>query len=198
MKHCERFEEHLSAWLDDELERADQVEWIDHLVRCSACREFTIQARSLDGLIATVRPPRDAVEPSPDLWNKIQSTTTAASIAPAPASSLWYAGLRAAAVLVLSVGLGALFMSGPETANTGYDPAEIRLGENSGGMDDSRFMQLTTEVLRADPRYHDALYKVMEQVVRETGSRETSSEYFVSDDEGDEPTMAELVNRNPV
>ena len=45
--------------------RPEQLELLDHLVRCPSCRDFTIGARSLDGLVATIRRPRDAAEPSP-------------------------------------------------------------------------------------------------------------------------------------
>ena len=200
MNTCERYETHLSAWLDDELERPEQFELLDHLMRCPACREFTIMARSLEGLAATVRPPRDAVRPSPGLWHDIQRAAADESISrPAP-SAEWSAGWRVAAVLILAVGLGALLMADRPPVDTGYryDPGvEIRLGENAGGMSDARFMELTTEVLRADPRYHAALYRVMEQVVRDTGVREASAEYFDSDEAADEPVVAEARSRNP-
>ena len=56
MNNCEQNETHISAWLDAELDRAEQVELLDHLARCEACRGFYLEARSLDGMVATLGP----------------------------------------------------------------------------------------------------------------------------------------------
>ena len=55
--------------------------------------------------------------------------------------------------------------------------AEVVLGENVGQMTDTRFVELTKEVLRADRQYHSAMHEIMEQVVRDTAApREASDE----------------------
>ena len=75
MKNCEHFESQLSAWLDAQLDRPDQVECLDHLVRCASCREFYVDARALDGLLSAIRTPADATTPSPEVWKRIEWTT---------------------------------------------------------------------------------------------------------------------------
>ena len=73
---------------------------------------------------------------------------------------------------------------------------DIWLGEDAGSMTEDRFIELTKEVLRADRRYHVALYQVMDQVVRDTDVREASFEDTAPQYEGDELSEADIT-RNP-
>jgi len=176
MRTCDHHEAQLSAWLDDELDRAEQLSLLDHLVQCAECRRFHVEARALDALVATVQTPSDADRPSPELWRRIDSEATretgAAMRRGIPA---W--ALRVAAAMVLAIGLGTLlWIGGPGSAET---PAEaiVELGEEAGRMTDVRFVELTQEVLRADPRYRSAMFQVMRQVMRDTEEREVFVEY---------------------
>ena len=65
MSDCERHEILVSTWLDGQLEREGQIECLDHLVRCAACRSFYADARALDGLVELVRPTAALERPSP-------------------------------------------------------------------------------------------------------------------------------------
>ena len=72
---------------------------------------------------------------------------------------------------------------------SGPELAEIALGGGTE-MTDTRFVELTREVLEADPRYHSALYEIMEQVVQDTaGYDEVSTEEMI--DRGDEGELDE-------
>ena len=195
MKNCEHFETRLSTWLDDRLARSEQIECLDHVVRCVSCRDFFLDARALDGLVAQVRTPRDAEVPSPDVWQRIQWVTrkergrSARSRVPA-----W--ALQAAAVVVMAVGLSVVVWNGGRA--TAPDQAEVLLGGNPD-MTETRFVELTKEVLGADRRYHSAMYRIMEQVVADTSaSGEGSSEGMLQRSDEIEPVeSAESAGRAP-
>ena len=177
MNECERYEIFVSSWLDGELDRGGQIEMVDHLTRCGACREFYLAARGLGGLVAMIRTPSDAPEPSAELWRRVQRDSTreqagraAGTMGVRRRGGRWlpaWAG-TAAAALVLTVWLGSLLSKDGSVPATRPVDAEIRLGEDRGRMNDARFVELTREVLRADRRYVVAFYEVMGQVVRET------------------------------
>jgi predicted anti-sigma-YlaC factor YlaD len=173
MSSCEHHETLVSAWLDGQLERNEQVECLDHLVRCGACRGFYLEARALDGLVAALRTPAGAAAPSPEIWKRIEwaarrKTTQRPARRRVPG---W--ALQAAAVLVVAVGLSVLLWNNrvaPAPAQ-----AEVLLGQ--GTMSEERFVELTREVLQADRRYHSAMFQIMEQVVHDTAETgEASSE----------------------
>ena len=75
----------------------------------------------------------------------------------------------------MAIGLGALYWLNDSTGAPPPNDAVVQVG--AGPMTDARFVELTKEVLGADPRYHTALYEVMDQVIRETTPREASTEY---------------------
>ncbi len=174
MKTCEPIEQHISTWLDDELDRPGQMELLDHGVRCASCREFYQEARALDGLLASVRTPRTAEAPSRKVWDRIERSASGRSALSGLPAWAW----RAAAAVVVAAGLGFLFWLGgpPQPAEEPID-AEVHLG--GGEMSEERFIQLTREVLSAEPRYHAAMQQVMDQVLQDTEVREASAEPVV-------------------
>ncbi len=194
MNNCEHYEILVSAWLDDQLERAEQVGLLDHLVRCPACRRFYVQARGLDGLLAAIRTPASEARPSPRMWERI------AIAAAAPDTKPWWQSppawaLRAAAVIVLAVGLGLVFIGFPVPQPTA-DPVVI--GGNAGDMTEARFFELAEEVMSADHRYQLAMYRVMEQVIRDTSADEASSDGWAPRGEGEsEVTDGEVSGLGP-
>jgi predicted anti-sigma-YlaC factor YlaD len=177
MSDCERHEILVSTWLDGQLEREGQIECLDHLVRCAACRSFYADARALDGLVELVRPTAALERPSPELWARIAtaaSTTGAGSVRRARVPA-W--ALRTAAGVVVVLGLGlALWNGGFAPPPRGVD---VVLG-GSNQMTDARFVELTKEVLESDSRYRLAMYRVLDQVARSTGeAAEASTEEAV-------------------
>ena len=195
MKNCEHCEMLLSTGIDGQLDGKEQVECLDHVVRCDACRSFYLEARALDGLLAAVRTPAAAEPPSPDVWQRIawktRSERKQRRRSPVPA---WV--LQAAAVLVVAIGLSVTMWNG--SIATAPDQAEVLLGQGDE-MSEEYFVELTREVLGADPRFHTAMYEIMGQVVRDTtpvgeGSRE---DVIQKRDEGDEGEGAEVSARIP-
>ena len=173
MNRCEHHETLLSAWLDGPLDRESQIECLDHVARCASCRTFYLDARALDGLVAVLHT-RATAPPAPrEVWERIAWATRGAGRRTLrPRLTTW--ALQAAAVLVVAIGLSVLVWS--DRVAPAPEEAELRLGEG-GAMTESRFVELTKEVLRADPRYHTAMQRVMEQVIRDTsGSEEASPE----------------------
>ena len=180
MSDCDRHEVLISSWIDGEIDRAEQVEMLDHLVRCARCREFYLGARSLSGLLAAAGVAAAAEVPSPEVWTRIEhAADSGGSDQASGAGRAWASrvprGALAAAAAVLVVVLGAF------VARRSWPPASpepqrqvISLGEDAGRMDDARFVALTAEVLRADRRYRTAFYEVMRQVTLDTGETEAS------------------------
>jgi predicted anti-sigma-YlaC factor YlaD len=164
MRSCEDHETLLSAWLDGQLDREGQVECLDHVARCASCREFYLDARALDGLVAGLRTPAEAPPAPPEVWRRIEwATRTAGRRTSGP--RLGHFVLQAAAVLVVAIGLSVLVWN--DRVASAPEEAEVQLGQGRE-MTESRFVELTKEVLRANPRYHAAMHQVMEQVIRDT------------------------------
>jgi hypothetical protein len=175
MNSCDEFEMLASAFVDDELDRDETVSLLDHLATCESCRFFYRQARALEG--ALVGAPVAAVLP-PDAWRKIESRARQATPAPA-----W--GLRAAAGFL--VAFLAWQVSHVQVAPLVEPrPIEVALEESKGVMDDSRFIELTSEILRADRRYHAAMLQVMNEVNAATGVSRTNEESTSSENESEE------------
>jgi hypothetical protein len=176
MNGCERYEMLVSAWVDGELGSPDGLELTDHLVRCSACREFYREVRALDGLVAGLAPGSEAVPPG--AWERIRVAAGRQGKVLRFAPPTW--ALRLAAVLVIGVGVGFLLWgrgtSRVDVASAVASPGEIQLelGEDGNRMSEARFIELTAEVLRADQRFRRAMYEVMEQVIDDTRGVETS------------------------
>jgi len=197
MKNCESYESLVSAWLDAELDRSGQVECLDHLVRCASCRGFYLDARALDGLVGAVRTPSEATEPSPAVWKRIEWATRKDRARPARRRIPAWA-LQAAAVIVLGVGLSFMVWSGRMLEAPLPEQAEVVLGESGGQMTNTRFVELTKEVLRADRQYHSAMLEIMGQVVRDTAvTREASDEGLVEASENREPGEPGAGSRQP-
>lgn len=173
MKGCEHCEVLVSAWHDSELDRQGQVEMLDHLVRCPGCRDFYVAARGLADLVAAVREPAAAEEPSPEVWKRIERS----AIPRKPArrggrpwmlrlpGRAWAAAAAAALLILFGPALVKDRIPSLSPVPAGE---EIGIGENPGGMDDARFVELTKAVLGADRRYREAFYEVMKQVVHDT------------------------------
>jgi predicted anti-sigma-YlaC factor YlaD len=165
MNRCEHFETLVSAWLDGALARDEQVECVDHLVRCGSCRKFYVDARALDGLVAALRRPEGALAPSAETWSKIAH----ASRPPRRKAPVWM--LQAAAVVTLALSLYLAVGSAHRFAPAQPESIDVVLGVG-GNMTDMRFVELTKEMLQAEPRYRLALHDVLDQVLRDSAPRE--------------------------
>ena len=197
MKNCEAYESLVSTWLDDELDRPGQVEVLDHLMRCASCREFYLDARALDGLVGAIRTPAEATPASPEMWKRIERETRTDRARPV---GRWIPAwaLQAAAVLVVGVGLSVMAWSGRMLEAPLPEQAEVMLGENVGQMTDTRFVELTKEVLRSERHYHSAMHEIMAQVVRDTAAtREASDEGLIEASENGDTGEPGFGTRQP-
>lgn len=192
MSNCEHYESHVSAWIDDQLDRAQQVEMLDHFVRCRACRQFYVESRALDGLVAAVRTPADEPLPSTEVWKAVEEATGATR--PRRLVPAW--AMKVAAVLVVAIGLGVVFFGEPGTELAPPQQAEVLIDAADSDMTAFRFVELTKEVLRSDPEYHNAMLQIMEKVVRDTGAFEASNE-GIREPESTELTEIERAGRLP-
>lgn len=177
---CEAHEAELSALLDGEVDRERLLPTLDHLVRCPACRSFYRRSRALDGTLALLRE-GEAEEPSPDApWEGIRRRAGLSPPRRRPPAWAW----PLAAGLLLAVGLAwaAGTLSGPSIPPPD-EVLEVRVESERGRMSEERFLELTTELLRADRRYHLALEQVLAEVNRRTFGGEGSVERAVVGDE---------------
>jgi len=67
-------------------------------------------------------------------------------------------------MLLLAVGLWAGGGFKIPGLHTKQEVIELRLGEDRGKMTESRFIELTAELLRSDRRFHRKMLAVMQQV----------------------------------
>ncbi|MDX1502403.1 MAG: hypothetical protein R3325_08555 [Thermoanaerobaculia bacterium] len=174
MTDCERCEITLSGWLDGEERDGERLEALDHLTRCEACRRFYREGRALSGLVAAAE--GAASDLGAERWERI--VAAAAETPPAAGRGVPAWALRAAAALLLAAGLVYALWSPSRAAHTEAPAADVELvlEEDAHAMTETRFVELTTEVLRADRRFHRALYEVMEQVVSDTSKTEASAD----------------------
>ncbi len=177
---CESYELRLSAWLDENIDRIEQHELVDHLVRCSECREFYAQSRALAGLVTMADGGAELEAPPAELWERIQERVAQ----PPASSSAWV--WRAAAALLLGAALA--FLPWPATQpDDRSGRMDIVLEADRGDMTESRFLQLAAEVLRADRRYHFAMQQVMDRVIDEEWGPEGVSSEGISEDRANDP-----------
>ncbi len=166
MSDCDRHQETLSAFLDGEASPAETLPAFDHLLGCADCRAFYARARALDRALALAgeEPARENAPAA--VWERI-----AESVAPAsgrrptagPSRFHWMPSAwapRLAAALLLGVAVwGGYALGGRQAGPAAGGEVEVVVG--GGGMTDARFLELTLEVLRSDPRYHEKMREVL-------------------------------------
>jgi len=169
MNHCEFFEIELSTLLDDELSHAEVLRVVDHLASCAQCRAFYRGARALDLALAERGASAEALRAG--LWARVERRASGpdssrARRARPPAVLVW--GLRAAAAILVVVGgwTATRLWTAPGGAPSSREVVSIALASNPDGMSDQRFVELTTELLEADPRYHRKMQQIMAAVSR--------------------------------
>lgn len=165
MNQCEFFEVQISALIDGELSTAELQPLMDHVLQCESCRMFYDEARTLqkladDMMLATeleIAPVAVSEEPRARRF----------PLSSIPMAPQWAWG--AAAAVILAIGLTAaqvipdptgLFQ--PSTANAQI----ITLEAEAGDMDDTRFVELTTELLQAEKQYHLMMFDLLDQIRR--------------------------------
>jgi len=160
MSCCEQFEMQISAFIDKELSAKETKPLIDHLLTCQSCQLFYQEANSLQNLTEDMALATSLAKapPSPPKRSLVRLALPVGRLA-------W----GAAAAIVLALGLTATNIIPDPTGLFGTDVAvaqTITLGEDSGKMTDGRFVELTTELLKADQNYQHMMYQLLDQVQR--------------------------------
>lgn len=182
---CETFERAISELVDGELDTPEQLAAVDHLVACASCRAFYRRARKLGEMVARA----EAEEPGPppeEVWRRI-ADETGVTRRRRPGVRVPRFALQLAAVIVLALGfalLPRLFQTPQATAGDGR--IVVELGSDGGAMTEERFVEITTEILRSDSRFHREMLAVMALVTAADDSSEGTVDRAVDLDEKSE------------
>ncbi len=198
MTSCETCEARISALIDGELDSIEVIEMMDHAMECVSCREFYADARALDrrlraGVTGTAAEPAVVIPIlPPGVWERIER----AGRAPEP-QPLRQWGLRIAALVLVGIGLWNIGGLRREPVATPAQAYDISLEENAAGMTETRFVEMTAELMKSDRRFHRAMYQVMKDINEATGAREGSEDAFVVQPEDRDRETRERESRLP-
>jgi hypothetical protein len=171
MATCEAFEIEISAMIDGQLPAAEALPVIDHICGCRSCRGFYRMVRGLEASLAEARVSSGRGELPAGLWARIDAELQEDGVAgevvslPQAAHSLpGWLWKMAAAILVLvgTIVIGRQML--PANDGPPSDVLMVRMESDRGQMSDQRFIELTTELLRADRRYHQKMSDILQAV----------------------------------
>ena len=170
-ERCDPHQTDLSALLDGELDAREALGAVDHLAGCRRCRDFWRAARALQAAAGSAA--AGAPQPPTDGWRRIE-TAVQRERSPILEDRRGRLGQRAwvwriAATLVVGVGLLFALRSAPPPESGREASGTIEIQAGSVDMSERRFVELTTELLRADTSYHAKMLEVMRQVVASDG-----------------------------
>ena len=161
----------LSALVDGELEREERVKILDRLAMESECRDLYLEIRRMEEVVRSAELP--GTLPG-RLWRAVQKRVGHPGsvrgsggwswLRPVPVPA-WALGVSAVLLLLLLVWGNVSTLSEPRGPRLQSGVTiRVGLGSDEAGMDDQRFVQLTTELLRADRRYRRKMLEVMQEV----------------------------------
>jgi predicted anti-sigma-YlaC factor YlaD len=169
-QRCDTHQTDLSALLDGELDAREALGAVDHLAGCRRCRDFWRGARALQAAAGSAS--AGAPQTPADGWRRIEAAVgrqgqEARGGRRGRTTWAW----RIAAALVVGLGLLLALRSAPpvELGPEPGPPAAIEVRAGTADMSERRFVELTTELLRADPDYHAKMLDVMRQVAAPEG-----------------------------
>jgi hypothetical protein len=114
----------------------------------------------------------------PGGWNRVRraSGLGRARVVRLSATATRALVFAASVVLVAGLAVTAFFGLPGGPAPTGEGTTRVELASERGRMSDDRFVELTAELLRADPKYHRRMLEVMEVVHEQAYGREGEPE----------------------
>ena len=165
MKTCEHVEMILSATIDGAGQQEEVIEAMDHLVVCENCRDFYATARSLDLRLAEVRT-NVREEPMPGkLWQRIQLAGNLPGSRGIRFRKWAYGGgFLAAALLLVSMGLGLFRSLEVALEYKPGDLVDIELESGDSLMTESRFVSIAKELLESDRKYQRQMFRIMTDI----------------------------------
>lgn len=172
----DRFEIEISTLLDGELSGEEMRLAVDALVERDDLRDYWKRSRQLDRNLK-VRRGGETEPVSEETWNRIERQAGLGRARVISMPRMTTRAWAAAASLFLILGLSAVGVwQTPSPA--GATEKTVQLGSNEGDMSEERFIELTTEILQADSRYHRKMLEVMEVVNQEAYGRREGSDRF--------------------
>lgn len=162
MKQCTDYEVELSALLDGESNPAMALRLVEHVASCSSCGSFVGELRFtqdfIDNLPAVVEPEPATVVIGPMKRKRPRVLRLAPH---------WAIGIAALLIVTVSLWFGADIGSPSGLTNDLRDgELVIHLEEDRGRMSDQRFVALVSELLRADRRYQNQMYVVLNEITK--------------------------------
>ena len=154
MNECRDYELEISALLDGESDPSTALELLEHVGTCGSCGTFVREVREAQAKID-----RAYFEAEPVL-TEVSPRQRDRSLGPLPR---WAWGMAAAIMVAVggSLAINANYSNGSANSLTDAEIV-VRLEEDRGTMTDDRFIELTTELLRADRIYRDEMYSVLD------------------------------------
>jgi len=164
----------VSALLDGELGREETLAVVDQLLDSPELQRFYRSGRRLDVALGELRGADAGGAPPSALWARIVAAAELPDRGPAadrrPRPPVWRWALQAAAVVLVAVATWMLAPSAQRPAGS-VDLADggvvsVALASEPDRMTERRFLEMTTELLRADRRYHHQMYQILQAVHR--------------------------------
>lgn len=170
MTHCNDYEIELSALLDGESNPAMALKLVEHVATCSSCSTFVRDLRSTQAFVDGLQLVPDS-EPEPMATLPVdRKSTRRLRLKPQ-----WAIGLAALLIITVSFWFGTdIGVPGGFTNDLRDGELVIRLEEDKGRMSNERFVALVSELLRADRRYQNQMYLVLDEITQNSLSDELS------------------------
>ncbi len=156
MKTCADYQVDVSALVDGELKGAELTEVVHHLAECRTClkvfEQFQRLQETIEREVAMPQPPGKA-------WKAISSQAAVKRVKFTPRRFPAVRAFAAAAVLAFAflLGYGSQSVIHPLLQKD----TPIVLASQRGQMDDAEFLELTRELLTADPIYAQKMYQIL-------------------------------------
>ena len=171
MNRCSDYEIEISALVDGESDPAMALTLVEHIAECAACSTFVRELRATQKMIDSVPTIPDTESHAGEVVALATRKTRVLGLKPQ-----WALGIAALLVITVSV----LFSNGVgATAGLTNDIRDgelvIRLEENKGRMSEERFVAMVSELLRADRRFQNEMYVVLDEITQNRESGESRS-----------------------
>jgi len=171
MRNCCDYEIELSALFDGESNQAMALKLVEHVAACSSCSSFVRDLSGTQAIIDSL-----LVDNQPEAGAATTPTLEKKRLRVLGLRPQWAIGIAAALILTVSIWFGTAVGTPFGLTNDMRDgELVIHLEEDKGRMSDERFVALVSELLRADRRYQDEMYVVLDEITQTRSSGESRS-----------------------
>jgi hypothetical protein len=171
MRNCSDYEIELSALLDGESNPSMAVQLVEHVATCESCSSFVRELSSTQAIIEGLH-----VDTQPETGPAAVQSIETKRRRVLGLSPQWAIGMAAALLLTVSIWFGAGVGTQTGFTNDIRDgELVIRLEEDKGRMSEERFVAMVSELLRADRRYQNEMYVVLDEITQSRSSGESRS-----------------------